>query len=578
MEEFAKYAFNKSHAAYYGLVSYWTAYLKVNYPSEFLACKMTSLLDKKDKLLVIIDDCRKHNIPVLPPDVNESNHEFTVVDGGIRFGLQAIKGIGETPINAIDEARKEGGRFVSLFDFCERVPARACGKSAIETLIKCGAFDSIHANRQAMLDATPGAVEAGQKTMADALSGQINMFGETTEMGRPKSMGQLPDVPDADRDERLLWEKDLVGLYLSDHPLLPLRGFLEQETESCLRVNGERAFNDQARVTMGGLATQIQRRVDKNGRTWASLTLEDLTGSIDVLVFAKAYDKASELVREDAKILVTGRLSADSRRGKGAEDDDETVFKLMADSLEEINVAEASEVPSSDLPMGTSTEIERIGGTEFEVQSPETMSGEAAAAYAMGAPMPSSSVGGDGGFNGNGGNGNGGNGNGGGDNGGNSHAANGGMTLHRSHAGPPNSNYGPGGNGAAGALQNNYANGHAGGNANANGHPAPPTGGYGEEETPRIARGFYPPPTASECVHLHFIEGMANAATISRIWNICRAHHGDVPVWLHIDNGLETMQMKVSDSYNVDGSVGFCIAVREVLGSDCVVQPCLPYG
>jgi hypothetical protein len=148
------------------------------------------------------------------------------------------------------------------------------------------------------------------------------------------------------------------------------------------------------------------------------------------------------------------------------------------------------------------------------------------------------------------------------------------MTLNRSHAGPPNSNFGPSGNGAAGALQNGYANGHS----NGNGHAAPPTGGYGEEETPRIARGFYPPPTASECVHLHFTEDMANASVISKIWNICRAHPGDTPVWLHIDNGLETMQLKVSDSFNVDGSVEFCIEVREVLGSECVVQPCLPYG
>jgi DNA polymerase-3 subunit alpha len=195
MEDFAKYAFNKSHAAYYALVSYWTAYLKVNYPSEFLACKMTSLLEKKDKLLVVIDDCRKHDIEVLPADVNESNHEFTVVEGGIRFGLQAIKGIGEAPVNAICEARREGGKFVSLFDFCERVPTRACGKSALETLVKCGAFDSVHPNRQAMLEALDNAIQSGQQAQADAASGQFNMFGEATEAGRPKSMANCPTFP-----------------------------------------------------------------------------------------------------------------------------------------------------------------------------------------------------------------------------------------------------------------------------------------------------------------------------------------------------------------------------------------------
>ncbi|MBW3636985.1 MAG: DNA polymerase III subunit alpha, partial [Armatimonadetes bacterium] len=170
MESFARYAFNKSHAAYYGLVSYWTGYLKSNYASEFMACKMTSLLGNKEKLLVIIDDCRKHGIEVLPPDVNESNHDFTVVGMGqkapIRFGLQAIKGIGQGPVDAIIEARQSGGKFISLHDFCERVPLRGCNKSCIETLIKSGGFDSIHSNRAALIAGLDGAISAGQMSQA----------------------------------------------------------------------------------------------------------------------------------------------------------------------------------------------------------------------------------------------------------------------------------------------------------------------------------------------------------------------------------------------------------------------------
>ncbi|HEX8834780.1 MAG TPA: OB-fold nucleic acid binding domain-containing protein, partial [Abditibacteriaceae bacterium] len=345
---------HNSHAAYYGLVSYWTAFLKVNYPQEFLACKMTSLLEKKDKLLVVIDDCRKHDIDVLPPDVNESNHEFTVVEGGIRFGLQAIKGIGEAPINAICEARKEGGKFVSLFDFCERVPTRACGKSAIETLIKCGAFDSVCTNRQSMLDSVEGAIESGIKAQADALSGQINMFGEPAEMGRPKSMGQLSDVPDAGRDVRLAWEKELLGMYISDHPLLPLRGFLEQETTQMDTIGENPNLRDGSKVTIGGMVTVVKKMVDKNGRTWAAFTLEDLTGSMEVLAFSKTFDKCGECVKEDAILVVSGKLAADNRRSMrmNSSDDDEngageaesTVFKIMADKIEEINVAEASSV------------------------------------------------------------------------------------------------------------------------------------------------------------------------------------------------------------------------------------------
>jgi hypothetical protein len=505
---------------------------------------MTSLLEKKDKLLVVIDDCRKHGIEVLPPDINESNHEFTVVNGGIRFGLQAIKGIGEAPINAICAARKEGGKFISLFDFCERVSSRACGKSAIETLIKCGAFDSIHPNRQAMLDAAEGAIESGQKALADALSGQINMFGETTEAGRPKSMGQLPNVPDADRDVRLGWEKELLGLYISDHPLLPLRGFLEQETTSIESIASDRKLGDGARVTIGGMVTAVQRRVDKNGRTWATLTLEDLTGSMEILAFSKVFGKDGELVKDDAKLLITGRLTADNRRSMRDEEeggDENTVFKIMADAIEEINVAEASEVPASEAVMST-VEIDRTSGNEFEAMPPEAMSGEAAATYAFAAQMPPADM----------------------------PPANGGMTLNRNGGSAPisapNTDYGPNGNGAVGALQQSYANG--------NGH----ANGYSEDGPARIARGFYPPPTASDCVHLHFTEEVANAAMISKVWNICRAHHGETPVWLHIDNGIETMQLKVSDSFNVEVSPEFCAQMREVLGHECVIEPCLSYG
>ncbi|MBV9470639.1 MAG: DNA polymerase III subunit alpha, partial [Abitibacteriaceae bacterium] len=246
MEDFAKYAFNKSHAAYYGLVSYWTAYLKTNYAPEFMACKMTSLLEKKDKLLVVIDDCRKHGIEVLPPDVNESNHEFTVVgqgvDAAIRFGLQAIKGIGEAPVNAIIEARRTGGRFISLFDFCERVPPRACGKSAIETLIKCGAFDNINNNRQAMLEVVDNAIKTAELALKEA--GQVGLFDSGPTAGQPKLTGQIPDIPDADRDTRLGWEKELLGLYISDHPLLPLRHYLEQNTTAMERISEDRSLSD----------------------------------------------------------------------------------------------------------------------------------------------------------------------------------------------------------------------------------------------------------------------------------------------------------------------------------------------
>jgi DNA polymerase-3 subunit alpha len=517
MEAFAKYAFNKSHAAYYGLVSYWTAYLKVNYPSEFMSCKMTSLLDKKDKLLVVIDDCRKHGIEVLPPDINESNHAFTVTpDGaGIRFGLQAIKGIGEGPVNAICEARAEGGRFSSLFDFCERVSGRACGKAQLETLVRCGAFDNLHANRQAMMEAVPGTMDQGAKALADSLSGQMNIFAEAGAVGTPKSSGVLPDVPDADRDIRLAWEKEYLGLYISDHPLLPLREYLETKTVGIERIGEEKNLTDGVPVTVGGLVTTIKKMIDKNGRTWAAFTLEDLTGSIEILAFSKTFESCGHCVEEDAKLIVRGKLAADNRRGgrapqneEGESANEETIaYKIMADNIEIISGDAADQVGSTpDFPRAAAT-----GSTPGLT-----------------------------------------NGNGASDNGAAGH-----ITINRRSAPPaeeapraPQAGSTPGTNGAS--------------------EPAAPTP---NSQLPTSKRSFAPPPSAAHCVHLHIAEESANSDTIMKLWNICKAHPGQTEVWLHLDNGLETLQMKVSPAYFVVPTPEFCDQVLNVLGEGCVLVP-----
>ncbi|RYG53944.1 hypothetical protein EON80_32215, partial [bacterium] len=346
---------------YYGLVSYWTGFLKANYTSEFMASKMTSLLGNKDKLLIVIDDTRKHGIEVLAPDVNESNHDFTVIGKGdkppIRFGLQAIKGIGEGPVNAIIEARNEGGKFISLHDFCERVPIRGCNKSCIETLIKSGAFDTIQTNRRALLDGLEHAISAAQAEQADALSGQVNMFAEEpSEAGRPKATGNLPNVDDAPSAQKLAWEKEYVGLYISDHPLNPLSDYLEANAVPLGKISESGGFGDGARLTIGGMATKVQKRVDKNGRSWAIFQIEDLTGSMEVLAFAKTFEKCGDCITEDAKLLVTGRLSADTRGGPprgGEEEGEEGVrFKIMADSIEIISNkdAEKATAQAADRP------------------------------------------------------------------------------------------------------------------------------------------------------------------------------------------------------------------------------------
>ncbi|MDF2440162.1 MAG: polymerase subunit alpha, partial [Abditibacteriota bacterium] len=585
MEAFARYAFNKSHAAYYGLVSYWTAWLKTNYTPEFMACKMTSLLEKKDKLLIIIDDCRKHGLEVLPPDVNESNHEFTAVGEGddvrIRFGMQAIKGIGEAPVNAICEARKESGKFVSLYDFCERVPPRACGKSAIETLIKCGAFDSIHPNRQAMLDAVHGAMDAGAKAQADALSGQNNLFAveASSEVGRPKTMGTLPDVLDASRDDRLAWEKEFLGLYISDHPLLPLRGFLERRCVLLERIGEDRTLSDGAKVEIGGMVTVMKKMVDKNGRTWCAFTLEDLTGSIEVLAFAKTFDACGECVAEDAKLLVRGRLTADNRRGgrNNNNDDDEgdgenTVYKIMADEIELIPVEQVAEY--DDVPQSTLDTPDEAG---------------VAGSNAFNAPPPGYAANGNGHSNGNGHNGN-------GHNGGAPAVA--GISMNRSVAGESNGNSysnGTNANGYRGSNGNGQSNGngHSNGNSSSNGNGQSSgnsngsangngsfnaNGDYNRNyDAPPIAREFAPPEWANDCVHLYVGEEHATADVLTRLWSICKAHRGETEVWLHLDNGIEMIQLKVANAYFVEPTAEFYDKVLAVLGEERVLVPDTAY-
>ena len=549
MEDFAKYAFNKSHAAYYGLVSYWTGYLKTNYISEFLASTMTSRLDAKPKLLAVIEDARRHDIEVLPPDVNESNQDFTVIGrekaSPIRFGMLAIKGIGEGPVNAILDARADGGRFISLHDFCERVPLRGCNKSCIETLIRCGAFDSIHPNRCALLEGLEGAIAAGARAQNDALTGQQSMFGEAepTEAGRPKSVGELPDCEDVSREQRLAWEKEYIGLYVSDHPLNTLRDYLEAHaTPISLLTEPGGGLTDGSIVTLGGLLTIVQRRVDKNGRPWAILTLEDLSGSTEILCFAKTYAKIGELLQEDAKILVTGRLTVDSRGGGRPGGDDESAgeevrFKMMADSIEPIkDDAEAisAELAGRPQPLDDSGEN---AGADASAKENTAVNSSGIKRHVLLEQMEAkarASNGENGGAMTNGG------------------AANGGMSVHRSHA--PSVTLPP----PSAPMAST----------------APAYGGsFDGDYTPRIGYGFEPPAETEGAVHLHVAAELATQEILHRIYNLCQQHQGATEVWLHLDNGTEMVQLKVSASFWVNADSQFCEDVADLLGESNVLVP-----
>jgi DNA polymerase-3 subunit alpha len=309
---FSDYAFNKAHSAAYGLVSYWTAYLKANYPAEYMAALLTSTKDDKDKSAIYLNECRRMKIQVLPPDVNESSSEFTPVGTDIRFGLNAIRNVGHNVVEGIVAGRTEKGRYADFNDFMEKVPALVCNKRVIESLIKAGAFDEMKHKRRALVAIHESAVDQYVDIKRNEAIGQDSLFGGLDEdAGGGFGLSVvIPDIDDWDKMTLLGHERDMLGLYVSDHPLLGLEHVLSNGTDCTigqLMLDEER--QDGSTVTVSGLVTSVQRKITKRGDTWAMVTLEDLDGAIDVLLFPSAYQLAATYLTEDAIITVKGRLS-----------------------------------------------------------------------------------------------------------------------------------------------------------------------------------------------------------------------------------------------------------------------------
>jgi DNA polymerase-3 subunit alpha len=322
-EKSADYSFNKSHAACYGLISYRTAWLKANYPAEYMAALISSVMSTKDKVPFFVARCEEMGIEILPPDVNLSDHEFTVVDRKIRFGLDAVKGVGYQAVEAIKRAREEGGEFGSLWDFCERVDSRAVNKKAIDALIKCGAFGSTGASRKGMLSVLEQAQGAGQKIQQDALIGQGSIFDlapgdEPSASGTPSPGTSAPISPFArpthpsipaeefEQAELLAVEKEAIGLFISAHPLKPLRDVLRARTDCPLLALADRKDKDW--VTVGGIIVEAKRIRTRNGDPMMFVTLDDLGGSVEVLLFGKALAEHETALALDTVVLVRGRV------------------------------------------------------------------------------------------------------------------------------------------------------------------------------------------------------------------------------------------------------------------------------
>jgi DNA polymerase-3 subunit alpha len=309
---FSDYAFNKAHSAAYGLVSYWTAYLKANYPAEYMAALLTSTKDDKDKSAIYLNECRRMKIQVLPPDVNESANNFTPVGHDIRFGLTAIRNVGANVVDGIVAARAEHGRYESFDDFLSKVPAVVCNKRVIESLIKAGAFDELKHRRRALVAIHENAIDQYIDIKKNEAIGQDSLFGGLEdEVGGGFAMTvAIPDIDEWDKTTLLGHERDMLGLYVSDHPLLGLEHVLSNGTDCTigqLILDEERA--DGSTVTVSGLVTSVQRKITKRGDAWAMVSLEDLEGAIDVLLFPSSYQLASPYLVEDAILTVKGRLS-----------------------------------------------------------------------------------------------------------------------------------------------------------------------------------------------------------------------------------------------------------------------------
>jgi DNA polymerase-3 subunit alpha len=339
-EKSADYSFNKSHAACYGLIAYRTAWLKANHTAEYMAALISSVMSTKDKVPFFVARCEEMGIEILPPDVNLSDHEFTVgasarpadadapqtAGGNIRFGLDAVKGVGYQAVEAIKRAREEGGSFSSLWDFCERVDSRAVNKKAIDALIKCGALGSTGASRKGMLAVLETAQAAGQKAQQDALVGQGSIFDlDPPAASTSGGAGSLapgagllrpsnPPIPaeEFDQPQLLAVEKEAIGLFISAHPLKPMREALRARVDCSLAALAGRRDKDW--VTVGGIITESKKIRTRNGDHMMFATLDDLEGAVEILVFGKALAEQETLGTDasalavDQVVLVRGRV------------------------------------------------------------------------------------------------------------------------------------------------------------------------------------------------------------------------------------------------------------------------------
>jgi DNA polymerase-3 subunit alpha len=311
---FADYAFNRAHSAAYGVLSYWTAYLKANYPAEYMAALLTSVGDSKDKLGLYLSECRRMGINVLAPDVNESIAAFSAVGKDIRFGLGAVRNVGLNVVDGIATARVEKGRFTTFHDFLRKVPAVVCSKRVIESLIKAGAFDTLGNTRRALVEIHEEAVDAQASLKKNEAVGQVDLFGSLFDSDpavEDSFGGSVPDRPEWAKKEKLAYERDMLGLYVSDHPLAGREAQIARHSQmSITDLHASESIADGETVTIAGLVTSVQHRVARaSGNPYGAVTVEDFEGELNVMLMGKTYQEFGRNLEADQIVVVRGRVS-----------------------------------------------------------------------------------------------------------------------------------------------------------------------------------------------------------------------------------------------------------------------------
>jgi len=347
MAKFAEYGFNKSHSAAYALIAYQTAYLKTHYPVEFMAALLTCEMGNSDKITRHIGECRERGIEILPPDINESERDFTVVEDKIRFGLAAIKNVGSAAIESILNARREGGRFLSFFDFCKRIDTRKVNKKVIESLIKCGAFDCLGKKRAQLMAILDEALEKAQKAQRQKESKQKSLFSSFNI--ESKDDFSYPDISEWTETERLSYEKESLGFYITGHPLNKYLSKIKAITDTNT-LELYTSIEPNKDICIGGIVTNIREIKTRKGDIMCFFNLEDIHGAIEIIIFPELYHQISSIIQSEEPILVWGKTEIDTETPRIIAKRIQRLSDIILDSGYSIHVVcEAEELSDTKL-------------------------------------------------------------------------------------------------------------------------------------------------------------------------------------------------------------------------------------